>query len=116
MKRQYSFPEGHWDWIVELTHHHAVRAGNLVFTGEQVDLDPQGNVRNIGDLASQCRNSMRYMERLFDDLGVDFADLVRLIAYYVGTAEDEARLMSQLAETIGPEVRPVISMINMPEL
>lgn len=116
MKRQYSFPEDHWDWPVQLTHHHAVRAGNLIFTGGQVDLDPQGNVRNIGDLASQCRNSMRYMERLFDDLGVDFADLVRLIVYYVGTAEDEARLMTQLAEIIGPEVRPVISMINMPEL
>lgn len=116
MKRQYSFPKGHWDWPVKLTHHHAVRAGNLVFTGGQVDLDPQGNVRHIGDLETQCRNSMAYMERLFSDLGVDFSDLVRLIVYYVGNAADEERLLALLAEIIGPDVRPVVSMINMPEL
>lgn len=116
MTRQYSFPDGHWDWPVKLTHHHAVRAGNLIFTGGQVDLDANGTVRNIGDLDAQCRNSMRYMGALFSDLGVAFSDLVRLVVYYVGDANDEARLLEILARIIGPDVRPVVNMINMPEL
>ena len=88
----------------------------MIFTGGQVDLDAQGTVRNIGDLSAQCRNSMAYMASLFDDLSVDFDDLVRLVVYYVGTAAEESRLMDLLAQIIGPKARPVISMINMPEL
>jgi len=116
LSRRYSFPDGHWDWPVRLTHHHAVRAGNLIFTGGQVDLDSDGNVRNIGDLATQCRNAMAYMKALLEDLDVSFDDLVRLVVYYVGNAEDEELLLNLLAEIIGPDAKPVISMINMPEL
>ncbi|MBE1282444.1 MAG: hypothetical protein GJ676_03955 [Rhodobacteraceae bacterium] len=116
MTRRYSFPDGHWDWPVKLTHHHAVRAGNMIFTGGQVDLDSQGNVRNIGDLDAQVRNSMAYMQDLFGDLGVAFADLVRLVVYYVGDAQDESRLLELLANIIGHDVRPVINLINLPEL
>ncbi|MEM9125348.1 MAG: Rid family hydrolase, partial [Pseudomonadota bacterium] len=86
MARQYSFPNGHWDWPVKLTHHHGVRAGDLVFTGGQVDLDARGAVRNIGDLPAQCHNAMAYMARLLEDLGTRFDDLVRLVVYYVGNA------------------------------
>lgn len=116
MSRQYSFPDGHWDWPVKLTHHHAVRAGDMIFTGGQVDLDPQGNVRNIGDLGAQVGNSMAYMQDLFTDLGVGFADLVRLVVYYVGDAQDEVRLLDQLADIIGHDVKPVVNLINLPEL
>lgn len=116
MTRRYSFPDGHWDWPVKLTHHHAVRAGDMIFTGGQVDLDAQGNVRNIGDLTAQCRNSMAYMANLFSDLGVDFDDLVRVVVYYVGDANDEGHLLELLSQIIGDTARPVISMINMPEL
>ena len=116
MTRQYSFPEGHWDWPVKLSHHHAVRAGDMVFTGGQVDLDSQGTVRNIGDLDAQARNSMAYMQDLLTDLGVDFTDLVRLVVYYVGDAGDELRMLDLLADIIGHEVKPVVNLINLPEL
>ncbi len=116
MTRRYSFPKGHWNWPVDLTHHHAVRANDMIFTGGQVDLDTKGTVRNIGDLDQQCCNSMAYMAELFKDLDVTFSDLVRLVVYYVGDAADEVRLMDLLAEIIGTDARPVINMINMPEL
>ena len=116
MTKQHSFPTGHWNWPVKLTHHHAVRAGDLIFTGGQVDLDSNGTVRNLGNLDQQCRNSMAYMSTLLQDLGADFSDLVRLVVYYVGTAEDEVELFDILAQMIGPEVKPVVSMINLPEL
>ncbi|WP_158541274.1 RidA family protein [Ruegeria sp. A3M17] len=116
MTRRYSFPEGHWDWPIKLTHHHAVRAGDMVFTGGQVDLDSQGTVRNIGDLDAQVRNSMAYMEDILTDLGVGFTDLVRLVVYYVGDAGDEVRMLNLLADIIGHEVKPVVNLINLPEL
>ena len=116
MTRRYSFPEGHWDWPVKLTHHHAVRAGDMVFTGGQVDLDSLGTVRSIGDLDAQVRNSMAYTQDLLADLGVGFTDLVRLVVYYVGGADDEARLLDLLAGIIGPEVKPVVNLISLPEL
>ena len=116
MARRYSFPTNHWNWPVKLTHHHAVRAGNLIFTGGQVDLDAIGTVRNVGNLNAQCENSMSYMASLFEDLGVNFSDLVRLVVYYVGDASDEANLLDLLARIIGPDPRPVVNMISMPEL
>ncbi|MGB0507365.1 MAG: RidA family protein [Pikeienuella sp.] len=114
--RRYSFPNGHWNWPVQLTHHHAVRAGDLIFTGGQVDLTPEGVVRNIGDLHSQTANSMQYMAELMADLDVSLSDLVKLVVYYTGDADDEAALLTQLADIIGHDTRPVISLINNPEL
>ena len=73
-------------------------------------------VRNIGDLSAQCRNAMDYMAALFDDLDVGFDDLVRLVVYFVGDAQDETLLQELLAQIIGPDTRPAISMISMPEL
>ncbi|CUH44502.1 RidA family protein [Ruegeria atlantica] len=116
MTRQYSFPEGHWDWPIKLPHHHAVRAGDMIFTGGQVDLNSQGTVRSIGELNGQVRNSMAYMQDLLTDLGVGFTDLVRLVVYYVGDASDEARMLNLLADIIGHEVKPVVNLINLPEL
>lgn len=114
--RKYSFPDGHWNWPVDLTHQHAVRAGNMVFTGGQVDLDPRGNVRNPGNLDVQCVNALAYMDDLFQDLGVDRHDLVRIVAYFCGDATDEERYIGLIANWLGPDVRPVISTICMPEL
>ncbi|KIC20356.1 hypothetical protein RA20_09075 [Leisingera sp. ANG-Vp] len=88
----------------------------MVFTGGQVDLDSLGTVRNIGDLDAQVRNSMAYTQDLLADLGVGFTDLVRLVVYYVGGADDEARLLDLLAGIIGPEVKPVVNLISLPEL
>ena len=61
MARTYSFPDGHWNWPVLLTHKHGVRHDEMVYTGGQVDLDPQGNVLNPDLLEPQVRNSMNYL-------------------------------------------------------
>ena len=114
--RRYSWPKGHWAWPVALTHKHGVRAGNMVFTGGQVDLDDAGTVRNPCDLVAQTDGAMAYMQVLLADLGVGFDDLVRLVVYFVGDAAAEQVLLRQLADIIGPNARPVINMIGLPEL
>ena len=116
MGRRYSFPQGHWNWPLKLSHFHAVRHGSLIFTGGQVDLDAAGNVQNPGDMEPQCRNAMAYLRTLLRDLEADFCDLVRLVVYYIGDAEDEKRLLALLADIIGKDVGPAINLINMPAL
>ena len=115
-ERRYSWPDGHWNWPVQLTHQHGVRCGQMIFTGGQVDLTPEGAVRNKGDLTAQTSGAMAYLRRVLEDLGGDFDDLVRLVVYFMGDAEAETRLMDQIAGIIGPEAHPVINMIGLPEL
>ena len=116
MTRRYSWPEGHWAWPVALTHKHGVRAGNMVFTGGQVDLDDRGTVRNPGDATAQCEGAMAYLRRVLEDLDTDFDDLVRLVVYFIGDTATETALIEQIAGLIGPVARPVINMIALPEL
>lgn len=115
-ERRYSWPEGHWGWPVALTHKHGVRAGKLIFTGGQVDLTPEGEVCNPGNLSAQTDGAMAYLQRVLEDLGADFNDLIRLVVYFVGDAAAEAALVEQIARIIGPGVRPAINLIGLPEL
>ena len=96
--RKYSWPDGHWNWPVDLTHKHGVRAGEMIFTGGQVDLDRRGNVRHPEDLRIQCIESMKYMDAILRDLEVDFGDLVRLVVYFNGDQNDEEELLDLLTE------------------
>ncbi len=116
MQRQYSWPDGHWNWPVRLTHKHGVKAGKFIFTGGQVDLDPQGNVRHPNDIEQQCASSMEYLRCVLVDLGCGFDDLVRLVVYFVGDAQTEQQLLEQIGNIIGANPRPVINMIGLPEL
>jgi enamine deaminase RidA (YjgF/YER057c/UK114 family) len=86
------------------------------FTGGQVDLDAQGNVRNPGNLDAQCAASMDYLVTVLQDLGFEPQDLVRLVVYFVGDAVAEAQLTLQLAQIIGDDTRPVLNLISLPEL
>ncbi len=116
MAKTFSFPSGHWNWPVALSHQHAVRAGSFIFTGGQVDLDAAGNVQNLNNLAQQCANAMNYLSDLLADLGAGFNDLVRLVVYYVGGEAEKTLIQQWIAEAVGADARPVINMIRMPEL
>ena len=92
MKKQYSFPKGYWNWPISFTHQQAVRAGEIIFTGGQMDLDSKGNLQNHNDLKLQANSAMDAIRALLEDLGAKIPDLVKLVIYYVGDANDEAPL------------------------
>ena len=115
-ERRHSWPKGHWNWPVQLSHQHGVRAGRMIFTGGQVDLGPDGAVRHPGDLTMQTNGAMAYLARVLEDLGADYDDLIRLVVYFVGDDAAEKALMAQFARIIGSAVRPVINLIGLPEL
>jgi len=116
MKRQYSFPENHWNWPVKLTHKHGVRCGQMIYTGGQVDLDAKGNVRHPGDLIQQCTGALDYLTTVLEDLGADMNDLVKVVVYFVGDLEAEAEILKQIGTRLDSTTRPVVNTLCLPEL
>lgn len=53
MQKNHSWPEGHWNWPIKVTHKHGLRCGDMIWVGGQVNLTPDGVVLNPGDLAAQ---------------------------------------------------------------
>lgn len=115
MKR-YSWPENHWHWPVPLTHKHGVRAGGLIFTGGQADLNRQGEVVSPNDLERQCTSVMRFVADILSDLDASLHDVVRWVIYFVGNEKDERYILSRIAEQLPDEIRPVVSTICLPSL
>ena len=83
MKKRHAWPEGHWNWPIDVTHKHGVRCAEMVWVGGQVDLTPEGVVYNPGDLAAQTRNAMTHFARVLDELDCDLEDLATLLCFYV---------------------------------
>lgn len=116
MKRTYSWPDNHWNWPVELTHQHGVRAGDFIFTGGQADLDQYGNVQHPEDLTAQIESVFECVVRILHDLDADVEDLVRLVVYYVGDEVAEKTIAKLLGDAIDSRAKPVINTIPMPQL
>ena len=115
--RRYTWPDGHWDWPIHVTHKHGVRCGEMIFFGGQVDLDSAGNVRNPGDLTAQTRAAMEYIRVILAELDADMVDLVKLICFYVHERdEDRDRLLAEVAAALGEGPGPVISLVPLPAL
>ena len=105
MSERHVCPEGN-------SHPSALRTGRLIFKSGQLD---QGSFSRE-DLPSQCRNTMLSLRKSLENAGASFADLVKLVVYYAGTAADEDRLLDLIAQDIGLDTRPVISLINNPRM
>ena len=93
MVRRHVWPDGHWDWTVHMPYRHGLQAGDLVFLGGQVPLNPDASVAHAGDIARQTEMSMEYIRRILADLGMDFANVLRLNAFFAtGGARRSTRM------------------------
>jgi enamine deaminase RidA (YjgF/YER057c/UK114 family) len=116
MTRTHSWPEGHWNWPIPVTHKHGVRQGDLCFVGGQVDLDPEGNVLHAGDIVAQTPVVIASLGRVLEDLGSGLADLVKIVVYHVDDGSlDEASLLANLAAAL-PGDRPAFCTVPVPYL
>ena len=108
MSRQYVWPEGHWDWPVHLPYRHGVKAaGQMIFIGGQVALDPEGNVLHKFDLAAQTRIAMENIVAVLREFGASMQDVVKINRWYVagGTVEEwetAATIMASFFTEPGP--------------
>ena len=117
MKKRHAWPQGHWNWPVDVTHKHGVRCGEMVWVGGQVDLTPEGVVRNPGDLAAQTANAVANFARVLDELDCDLEDLVTLLCFYVNDGGvDEAGFLASVGECLPPGAHPAVTAVPVPYL
>ena len=88
MKRQASNPPDHWEWPFS----HGIRCGEYIFTGTQMALDRNGNVREPNDAVAQAKINIDNMDRVLAGFGAVRADVCRINTFYrgIGTAKDWA--------------------------
>lgn len=90
LPRTHVWPDDHWDWPNHVPYRHGIRCGDLVFLGGQVPLNPDASVACIGDMTAQTDMAMEYIRRVLDDLGMDFANVLRINTFYAtGSDGDE---------------------------
>ena len=115
MKRRYIWPKGHWAWPIEVTHKHGLRCGQMIWIGGQVDLTPDGEVRNAGDLAAQIPSVIRHLSRVLAELGSEPSDLVKLLCFYVNDGSiDEAGFLERVAAELPDAARPAVTAVPVP--
>ena len=116
MTRTHSWPEGHWNWPITVTHKHGVRQDDLCFVGGQVDIDQDGNVLHAGDIVAQTPVAIASLGRVLDDLGSGLSDLVKIVVYHVDDGSlDETTLLENLAAAL-PAERPAFCTVPVPYL
>src|SRR6266853_1738699 len=79
MKRRYSWPAGHWGWLIPVSHKHGIRAGRMAYVGGQVDKDIKGLVLHHYDLKTQTRVVVNHIRTVLGELGIPLDDLVKLV-------------------------------------
>jgi enamine deaminase RidA (YjgF/YER057c/UK114 family) len=115
LARTHSWPEGHWDWPIHLSHKHGIRCGDMIFVGGQVSLDPQGNVVDPGDIARQTRTVMANIARVLAGFGAGPGDVVKLTAFYEsGRGLDADGLLAEMGRAIDASPGPAVVAVPMP--
>ena len=117
MRKRFAWPRGHWDWPIGVTHKHGVRCGQMIWVGGQVDLTPEGEVRNANQMGIQVANSIKNFERVLKELDCQLKDLVKLLCFYVddgSIAEEE--FLSMVAAALPEKARPAITTVPVPHL
>lgn len=116
-ERSHSWPEGHWDWLIHLSHKHGLRCGQMIFVGGQVDKDSKGAVLNAYDQRAQTQVVMRHIDRVLAEFGAGLADVVKLVAFYVTDGSvDEDAFLADVAAALGDGPGPAITLVPLPWL
>ena len=120
--REYSWPEGHWDWYQHLAFKHGIRSGELIFIGGQVDKTAKGEPLNAYDLPRQTAAVVRHIDTVLKGFGVGFGEVTKLVAFYVNDGSvDEQTFLADVGrcflECIGKDLKsagPAITAVPLP--
>lgn len=77
-KRQRIMPADSWDWSISVPLSQGWRVNDEVFFGGQISADNKGHAVHVGDIPAQTRKVLRFIERVAEDAGGNFDDIVRL--------------------------------------
>ena len=114
---EHVWPEGHWDWPIELPYKYGVKRGNLIFVGGQVAMDDQGNVLHPGNVVKQTALAMENIEKVLSGFGATLDDVVKLNRFYVGQGtREDWELGARVAASYFEEPGPAATGIPVPAL
>ena len=117
MNRRYSWPEGHWGWLIPVSHKHGLRSGRMAYVGGQVDKDINGLVLHHDDLKTQTRVVVGHIRTVLEDLGLGLDDVVKLVAFYVNDGGvDEDAFLADLRAQLGVARAPALTTVPIPYL
>lgn len=117
MEKRHAWPKDHWDWPIKLSHKHGVRCGEMLWIGGQVDLTPQGDVRNPGSVPVQARHAVENLTRVLAELDAQPQDLVKLNCFYVNDGRlDETAFLGMVAAGLPQGAKPAITAVPVPYL
>ena len=89
----------------------------MIWVGGQVDLTPEGVVRNPGNIEAQTGNAMAYLARVLEDLDCVPEDLVTLLIFYVNDGSlDEADVLAMVARHLPEDCRLTVNAVPVPWL
>ena len=117
VKKRYAWPENTWNWPIPVTHKHAVRCGEMIWVGGQVDLTPDGIVRNPGELDTQAQYAIHHFDQALHDLDCDLEDLVWLLCFYVNDGSvSESDFLKMLGSYLPCGAHPAVNAVPVPAL
>ncbi len=86
-ERRWVWPEGHWDWPIELPYKHGVAGAGLIFIGGQVLLSPAGEVIAANDAVAQTRGAMAAIEKILAGFEKTAERLLLLVVFHAAGTE-----------------------------
>ncbi len=117
LKKQYAWPEGAWNWPIKVCHKHAVRCGEMIWVGGQVDLTPEGHVNNPTDVQAQTTRAMYHFSRALEALDCDLEDVVWLLCFYVNDGSmDERDFLAMVGACLPGNARVAVNAVPVPAL
>ena len=117
MKRRYSWPAGHWGWLIPVSHKHGIQSGRMAYVGGQVDKDIKGLVLHRYDLKTQTRVVVNHIQTVLRDLDIALDDIVKLVAFYVNDGSvDEDAFLADLRSQLGAGPAPALTTVPIPYL
>lgn len=117
LKHEHSWPDGHWDWPIHVSHKHGLRCGDMMYVGGQVDLDSRGNVQHPNDLTAQTAAVMASIGKVLAGFGAGLQHVVKLTAFYQNDGSgDEMAFLADVGRHLPKGARPVITAVPVPAL
>jgi enamine deaminase RidA (YjgF/YER057c/UK114 family) len=89
LARRHVWPDSLWDWTIDLPYKHGLKCHDMIFLGGQVSLDKQGRAIAPNELAAQTRTAMANIGTILRELGADYADVCKVIAFYEGECGED---------------------------
>lgn len=117
LSKEFSWPQGHWNWTTTLPYQHGNRCKGLIHLGGQVALDSKAMVLHPNDIVAQTQIALDNIKKVLAEFNATLQDVVKVTTFYQGTAsaQDLHKNLKIRSDTFG-HPGPATSGIPVPHL